>query len=405
MKLLNVKIILIELCIFIKIFLKKQTSLIRFLTESNSTYSMNTINKIDFKNSCYELLDCFNCSLIPTCRWVWENESCISFQKINENYSISLLSNFKNINELSNHANFIRKSCIMSFSPYTKNDNYLEYNQISLKYCGLHYIINNNENINKFKIEINNINGIFSIPNLFCEFIILSGPSFDANIKINEKEINNFYLLYSKDSLDFIQNINYSTSLHIDTGVNKLNTFVFYSLKSFDKSPFIITYQTNFIEKTTEAIGYIMIALACVMIIIIVIAIVYIRKKSKIFQNKKEKDKEISFDETEKFKKHYNKQNSEDFSLKEKKIIEYSPEYISNFSPPTNTPAPFLNGQAFIFEICCLDNKIIENMEEIKKFNCGHFYHVSCFNKLIEEMKKSNKKELKCISCQKIIYP
>lgn len=405
MKLINAKIILIDLCLFIKIFLKKQTSLTRLLAESNSHNLNSSINY------CNELFDCFNCSIIPTCRWVWENESCIIFQKFNENYSIPLLSNFKNISELNNHANFIRKSCIKPFSPYIENNNYFEYKKLSLKYCGLHYITNNKENINTFKISINNINDTFGTPNLLCEFIILSSQSFHVDIKIDEKEINNFYLLYSEDSLNFFKNINDSTSLYIDTRLNKLNTFVFYSQKSFDKSPFNITYKSeveDFVKKTTEAIGYIMIALSCVMIVIIVLAIIFIRKRSKIFQNniKKEKDKgKNTLEENEKLNKHYNKQSSEEFRLKEKIFVAHSPIYISNFSPPTNTPAPLLNGLAFNFEVCCLDNKIIESIEEIKKCNCGHFYHLSCFNKLIEEIKKSNKKELKCNSCQKIIYP
>ena len=40
----------------------------------------------------------------------------------------------------------------------------------------------------------------------------------------------------------------------------------------------------------------------------------------------------------------------------------------------------------------------------IKINNCGHFYLINCFNKLIQEKHDLNEKELKCFSFKKVIY-
>ena len=145
-----------------------------------------------------------------------------------------------------------------------------------------------------------------------------------------------------------------------------------------------------------------MIVLSAIMIIIIIIGIICIRKNSIVF---KKKDNVILYDENKQLKKKlYGKEKSEEIKLKEKIIIQ-NPKLIYNFTPPTNTPTHLLNGQAFIYDKCCVDEKIIDNLDEIKMANCGHFYHISCFNKLIQEMNELNEKELKCISCKKVIYP
>ena len=415
MQLLNVQILLIELCIILIISSKKQNNLIRYLSETNSTNITNSINSnylndsfqpinsLNFENSCNKYLDCFNCTKNPSCKWQKEKDFCIHFytSNYNNNYSLPILSKEINILNLNQHVNFIRKSCLMPFNPYIENNNYLNYNNISLKYCGPHYIINNGLNIKSdFKIEINNINGIYGIPNLLCEFIILTGPSFYVNIELNVDEINNFYLLYSKDYLNFIQYINTSISLYIDTGMNKLNTFLFYGLKSFDKSPFIIKYKENIVEKATEATGYIMIALGCVIILILVFAIIFLRKNLIIF---KKKVKKVISDDNEKLKNNFNKKRSDEILLKEKEKITngQNSKYIYNFSPLTNTPTPFLK-KAFQYN-CSICNKMFDNNDEMKKAKCGHFYHVYCLDNLIEKMNNLKEKEIKCVICEEII--
>ena len=392
MQLINVQILLIELCIFLKISTKKQNNLLRFLSEANSTNST-------LYQSCNKYLDCFNCTINPSCKWEKEKDLCIPFYTSNNNYSIPILYKDINILKLNEHINFIRKSCFMPFNPYIENDNYLNQNNTSLTYCGPHYIIKNGTNIKSdFKIEINNINGTYGTPNLLCEFIILTGPSFYVNIEINKEEIGNFYLLYSKDYLNFIQHINSSISLYIDMGVNKLNTFLFFGLKSFDKSPFIIKYKENIVEKATEASGYIMVALGCVIVIILILAIIFLRKKLIIF---KKKEKKVISDDNEKLSNNFNKKRSDEILLKEKKTNEPTSKYIYNFSPPTNTPTPFLK-KVFQYN-CLICNKMFDDNEEMKKAKCGHFYHVYCFDNLNEKFNNLKEKEIKCIICQEII--
>ena len=208
--------------------------------------------------------------------------------------------------------------------------------------------------------------------------------------------------------MNFTQNINDSTSLSIDIDNRKLNTFIFYGFKSFNSSPFIITYQEkNILEKATQYTGYIMIALFAFIIPLIIFSIIYLRKKSKIFKN--DSEEKMPIDETAKIG-NIKKTKSVKFKLKDPKnnniISPVIPISVSTFSPPvTKTPDRLLHGQAFVFDdVCCYDKQIIDKKGEIKRAKCGHIYHVSCYNKLLKQIKNTDEK-LKCISCHKIIYP
>ena len=72
MQLINTQILLIEVCIFLIISTKKQNTLIRFLSETNSTNITNStnstqsINSSNIYNSCNKYLDCFNCTKNPS---------------------------------------------------------------------------------------------------------------------------------------------------------------------------------------------------------------------------------------------------------------------------------------------------------------------------------------------------
>ena len=75
---------------------------------------------------------------------------------------------------------------------------------------------------------------------------------------------------------------------------------------------------------------------------------------------------------------------------------------IRNFTP--ETPIGFLDREKFNYEKCALDGLFFNNKEEIFEAKCGHFYHINCYNKLLEEMKHSkDSKELKCVICNKDI--
>jgi hypothetical protein len=416
MQIINVQL-LIELYLFINAYSMKENSRFRILTESdlpNSKNSSEPTNSGSRSNSCLNFRDCFNCTLNPTCRWSWDNEECTPFESNNINYSLPVINDFinNNISIVNNHINFLRKVCYMPVNPYIdNNNNSFLYNKISEKYCGPHYIVVTEEqleNNKNFRIAINNITGVYGTPNLLCEYIFLSGPQkFDVNIKINAQEINNFYLLFSEDSLNFLKNINDSTSLSINIGNQGLNAFIFYGLKSFNSSPFIITYkEKNILQKATQYTGYIMIAVFAFIIPLIIFSIVYLRRKSKIFKYGSEES--IPIDESGKIQ-YIKKTKSVKFGPKVKKnriVSPVLPGFVSSFSPPsTKTPDRLINGQAFVFEdICCYDKEVIINKKEIKRAKCGHVYHANCYNELLEE-KKNNNEIFRCFSCHKIIYP
>jgi hypothetical protein len=271
------------------------------------------------------------------------------------------------------------------------NINSKYYNYKSVEYCGEHYIMTTELELRKLKIELNKINGYYSLPNLLCEYIFFSGPnSFEINIQIDQKESNNFYLLYSSDSLNFYRQINTSTKINIEMTPNKLNTLIFYSLKSFNSSPFSITFKQNFWSETVKITGYIMLALIIIILAVIIFAIIYMRKNSSLFK-KNSKNKKISYDK-----------KGEEIALMKKTSNETNvtgPSIIKNFTP--STPAKFLEKENFSYNKCAFDGLYLNNNEDIFEAKCGHFYHKKCFNKLKEN--KNNNKDVKCVTCQQII--
>ena len=143
MQIINAYLLLIQLFLFIKITTKNHVNSTRFLSESNP------LNKPKTYKPCNLITDCFNCTLNPSCRWFSENISCQTFKVSNSNHSLPILSQYNGIVEINNHINFIRKSCFRPINPFIKNDNYFNYDNSSLKYCGDHYIIGNEDYIKK----------------------------------------------------------------------------------------------------------------------------------------------------------------------------------------------------------------------------------------------------------------
>ena len=411
---------------FINSFPRKYKNLIRILNEAKDPDITDSINEEDtsdieeviYYENCSEFNDCFNCTVIPTCRWIWSNQTCISYRPFVKNYSIPVLNDSyvdNSITILNSYVNFIRKVCFLPYIPFIENNNSLIYNNISMEYCGQHHITTPlNEFSTKFRIELNNMTGIYGLPNLLCEYIILSGPgSFDANIEINAQHSQDFFLLYSEDSRYFSSHINESRSFGIYATGRKANTFVYYGLESFNSSPFTITFKHSKVSKSSQTTGYIMIGLIIFIFIIVVSSIIYIRNNSILFKNKKE----IS-EEEEKFRE---KSESSTNYIPGRSIDEKSAQAI-NPDNGNNTPDNLLTkqkGNQFNFvnenitkfnenenNICCLDNQIIKNKNEAYHTKCGHIYHIKCYNNLLNNIEViDGKKELKCVSCQKIIYP
>ena len=420
------------------------------LTELNETNIPSGINKTNntngtyietnemeiIKTDCSSFSDCFNCTINKYCRWSWPNESCIEYTPFNENYSIpdlnqSLLAD--DISTINPFINFLRKTCFKPYIPYKENNSSLLYNDISKKYCGPHEIttISNSKFIKDFKIELNNVDGIYGVPNILCEYIILSGPnSFQVNIEINEKYNKSFYLLYSEYSIYFYDLFKESTSITIDSTGRRANTFIYYGLQSFDESPFKITFKEYVNEKPSQTTGYILIGLIIFIFLLVVISIIYIRYNSKLFdKNKDINDNKNTTEEEEKIGdksglivKIMNNEKNTNIGNNKQNNQEIINNKIDEIKAP-NTPDKLLTTKIqkqFTFEnnkisnlnytnemnICCFDFQIINDINDIYKAKCGHSYHNQCFNKLFEHnINILGNKILKCVSCQQIIYP
>ena len=290
--------------------------------------------------NCSLYSDCFNCSIMPSCRWNSLNEECFFNGNYNSNFSNSSIIQINNtisnnLTVLNNYFNYIKKVCFLPSTPMINSNNNKYYNFKSIEYCGDHYIMTTDKDIKNLKIELKKYNDTYGLPNLFCEYIFFSGPNyFDINIKINQKEINDFYLLYSSDSLNFSQKINTTTTMRIDIIPNKINTLFFYGLKSFDSPPFTITYKPNFFYKIVQTTGYIMLTLIIIILAIIIYLIIYVRKHSSLFKKQKEKQKK----EKEKYKNIKDKTKTEEIALMKKNSNETNvtgPSIIRNFTPGT----------------------------------------------------------------------
>ena len=371
--------------------------------------------------NCSSFSDCFNCTINKYCRWSWDSESCFEYIPFDGNYSIPLFNNSLIITDTSiinPFINFLRKTCFKPYTPYIGNNSSLSYNNISKKYCGPHEITTNSNNfINEFQIELNNISEIYGVPNILCEYIILSGPnSFEINIEINEKYNKNFYLLYSENSIYFSDLFKESTTITVANTGRRSNTFIYYSLKSFTESPFKITFKEVVDEGSSQTTGYILIALIILIFILIVASIIYIRYNSKLF----DKNKNIINEEEEKIgeKSDFSAKitNNEKISILDnikKDEEKKSPETPDNLlTKKIQKQFTFENNKKgntnYLIEmnICCFDFKIINNINDIYKAKCGHLYHNQCYNKLIEyNINFLGNETLKCVSCQQIIYP
>lgn len=391
MQFIFLKFLLIEIYILIKVTSNKGINTFRKLPESDPNSN---------SSSCFSFSDCFNCTLNKNCRWYWTNESCVPFEHFDHNYSLPILSKSEsNLTIINDHINFIRKACFNPHAPYIKNNKSIFYNNISVKYCGPHFIATTEDNIKSdLKIEMKNIKGTFGIPNILCEYIILSGPSsFDIRIEINKPETNNFYLLYSEDSINFTRHINSSRSLSLKMKSNYVHTFVFYTKKTFYSPPFTISYIESKEKKKSQITGYIMLSLIIILFIIIVFGIIYIRRHSKLFISTKTNASE----EGEKIN---DKKNDQMKTIEKITVGPISPGIIGRYNP--QTPDTFLVEKKFVFNnICCVDKSIIVEENDIYKAKCGHLYHMECFNQLVEDLKNSKEKQdLKCVSCNEVIY-
>ena len=426
--------VILLLFIFIISPIRCNINIFRKLNESNST-NENNINS-DYKSDefdeidvfCNNYTDCFNCTRNPYCRWEMSNYSCIKFEPYNENYSIIALNETyeeNSITLLNQHINFIRKVCFLPFIPYIENNNSNIYNNISAKYCGPHYILTPPEKYeNEFQIELKKVSGVYGLPNILCEYIILSGPNgFDTNIEIDKNEAKNLYLLYSEDSQYFSAQINESKTFSLENTGRRANTFIFYGLKSFNTSPFKITFKKKISKKDSKTLGYVYNRIIIALFLLVVTSIIYIRLNSVLFKKKKKNinEEEENYKENNNSNQHFleKKEQSELIENLENKDKSLNANDINKNNDLLMPNKSLINNQSILSSaiikpnesnninnanICCYDNQFISNINELYTARCGHFYHRQCFNQLVNIGKFQNA-QIQCISCRNIIYP
>ena len=425
----NFLCLILNISLFNISLIRCHNNTIRNLDEAINTSFIET-DSINYTNytlegeKCFLLNDCFNCTVNPLCRWSSLNQSCTPFIPFNKNYTIPELNNsyFDNdIFTLNNYINFIRKACFLPYIPYYGNNNSIYYNNISSKYCGPHYIgISYNNFEEDFILELNNISGTFGAPNVLCEYIILSGPnSFTVNIELDETFNEDFFLLFSSDSQFFEYQIINNTELIIEDNSRKSNTFIFYGLKSFNTTPFRITFKKEEEdESSSQTLGYVMIGLIIFVFILIVSSTIYIRYNSDIF-----KDNKLNASDEQKNIKEKNDDQINNISVINTQIINNNDEstniksnIIYKNNNMNNTMDKFISKedqnifnfnniepQQFEKYKCCSCNNIIINQNELFKSKCGHIYHLNCYNLLFKDIK--NNENIGCVFCNEKINP
>lgn len=240
---------------------------------------------------CSELIDCFNCTLNRGC--IWENKKCLN--STDNIYNDTLL-NTDNSTILYQDLKYIRNICFDTKAPHIPEENYI-YNEISTQYCGSNlFFLRDGNLLNGIRIELKNNSGLYGTPNLICEYIITHGRKrIDADIYINRSLSQDFLLFYSDDFDESIQ-INYSSTLSVYyTSINSAS-FLFYSNKTFETSPFLIYFKIEPLPEDSEVLTYLFLAAIIGFIALAVAGIIFVRKCSLFFKlNKKNKnEKEIN---------------------------------------------------------------------------------------------------------------
>ena len=239
-----------------------------------------------YLEQCSDKLDCFNCTLTFGCGW--ENNTCINYT--NDIYNSSLLDT-DNSTILYKELKYIKNLCFDTKAPYIPEKNYI-YNELSNKYCGSNLLILNEGLLKKgYKIQLNNNTNIYGIPNLICEYILTHGRSrIDADIYINRSLSHDFLLFYT-DGMDSSIQINYSSTLSIYELSLHSASFLFYSNKSFETSPFIIYLKIEELPEDSEILTYLFLAAIIGFIALAIAGIIFVRKCSMFFNFKKNNKK------------------------------------------------------------------------------------------------------------------
>ena len=202
------------------------------------------------------------------------------------------LTNTDNSSILHYYLKTLRDICFDSKAPYIPEENYI-YNELSDIYCGNNFITVYDSLLkNGYRIELNNNSNIYGIPNLLCEYVLTHGRQrIDVDIFINRTLSHDFLLFFSMDYHISCQ-INYSTTLSLYGLESKSFSFLYYSNKSFETSPFIIYFKIEeVLEEDSELLTYLFLAAIIGFIALAVVGIILVRKCSIFFNLKKNNKK------------------------------------------------------------------------------------------------------------------
>ena len=247
------------------------------------------------KKECSEISDCFNCTLITECDW--KNDTCINNSNcsndvsndINCKETLTLLGSDDNP-VIWRDLNYLRNICFKSKAPYLPEENY-RYDEISNKYCGPNFLIADDGFLkNGYKIQLTNNSNIYGAPNLVCEYVITHGNGLiNADIFINRTLSEDFLLFFSYE-YDANFRIKYSMTYSI-TGISMNSaSFLFYSNKSFETSPFIIYFKSEE-PNESEVLTYLFLAANIGFVVLAIVGIILVRKCSIFFNLKKNNKK------------------------------------------------------------------------------------------------------------------
>jgi len=242
------------------------------------------IKKINSQqDQCSNILDCFNCTLSENC--IWENKTCIySFKPKN----ISLFKS-NNKEKLFNNMKYLRNICYETKAPYMINDNNIVFEE-NEKYCGKRKLILTNEVLLKgFKSQLNNVDEKYGIPNILCEYIFTSGGwKHEVDVYVNRSLSKDFLLFYLESGTKGLE-VNYSKTIILYNTVFDPVSFLYYSNRTFDTPPFIISFKEYKYFGESQVMTYLFLLLVLSFIGGIIGGIIYVRKNSIFFDKNMKK--------------------------------------------------------------------------------------------------------------------
>ena len=143
---------------------------------------------------------------------------------------------------------------------------------------------------NGYKIKLTNNSNIYGTPNLLCEYVVTHGKGIvSADIFINRSLSEDFLLFFSYE-YDANFRIKYSMTYSI-TGITMNSaSFLFYSNKSFETSPFVIYFKSVEPDES-EVLTYLFLAATIGFVALAIVGIILVRKCSIFFNLKKNNKK------------------------------------------------------------------------------------------------------------------